>query len=235
MKKKSEFNYVFKVDEIKESNYVKKEKKKIRDRIFNSTTVLWIILIASIFLNIYQYFYIHEFDKFVKILFINKDNEFQWGGVTALVAIVSLTITAITTLRKNHAELVSKSRIEWLQKVKRIMAEYLRDLHYYPYLYSQHIDPYSGVDNLSLKKELTDLSKKIEENQYLLFMNLSDNLDNRQLNDCIENCANWINKMEDQRAANSYTFVYETTVVTNLLKVSRDYFKREWDKAKRGK
>lgn len=115
------------------------------------------------------------------------------------------------------------------------MAEYLRDLHYYPYLYSQYIEPSDGIDNPSLKKELDGLSKKIEENQYLLFMNLSDNSDNKQLNDCIENCVIWINKMDEQRAVNQYKFVYEDTVVTNLLKVSRDYFKREWDRAKRGK
>lgn len=80
MDKKEEFKYVFKVDKIEKSNYVKKEKKKIKEKIFNKTTFLTILLIIFIYLNIFQHFSHHEFDKFIKILFINKDNEFQWGG-----------------------------------------------------------------------------------------------------------------------------------------------------------
>lgn len=230
-----EIKYYFDVEEIKQSTYIKPEKKKIWEHIFNVRNLLLLLLLFSIGGNLFQFFLRHEFDNIVKILFINKDNEFQWAGVTALIAIISLLATAITTIRKNRADLVSKSRIDWIQKVKAIMAEYLKDVHYYPYLFKLYKEPYASVDNPKIKIELDELAKKIEENHYLLLLNLSDNDDNKELNDCIINCVTWINSMEKQWEINKYKFYYKDTVVSNLTRVSRDYFKREWDRAKKGK
>ena len=124
-----EIKYYFDVEEIKQSTYIKPEKKKIWEHIFNVRNLLLLLLLFSIGGNLFQFFLRHEFDNIVKILFINKDNEFQWAGVTALIAIISLLATAITTIRKNRADLVSKSRIDWIQKVKAIIAEYLKVVH----------------------------------------------------------------------------------------------------------
>lgn len=232
--KESESKYVYPVSKIEESAYDKPEKKKLKEKIFNERTLILFLLLFSILFNFIQFFSRHKFDNVVKILFINKNNEFQWAGVTALIAIISFLATAITTIRKNRADLVSKSRIDWIQKVKAIMAEYLRDVHYYPYLYILYKEASDDVSS-NLKNELNKLSKKIEENQYLLLMNLSDNEDNKEINTCIVDCVNWINKMDEQWKSNKLKFENKDTVVTNLTKVSRAYFKREWDKAKKGK
>lgn len=66
-------------------------------------------------------------------------------------------------------------------------------------------------------------------------MNLSNNTDNKQINQCITDCASWISNMETRFKKQEGEFRYYDTPVTNLMNVSRDYFKREWDRAKRGK
>lgn len=169
----------------------------------------------------------------LKDVFFNQTGNFQWAGIVALITIVSVISTAIIAVKRNRADLVSKSRIEWLQVNKKIMSEYLKDVHYYPYLFSKWKKALE--DGNPIKEELDELSQKIEQNQYLLLLNLGDNEDNTQINDCIIGCTLWTNSIQFAWDMNKQEINTKDTPVTNLLKVSRDYFNREWNKAKKGR
>lgn len=62
-----------------------------------------------------------------KIFFAN--NVFQWGGITAIIAIVTFGYTAYNTQRKNKMDLVSKARIEWLAETRGIIAEFTTEVY----------------------------------------------------------------------------------------------------------
>lgn len=122
------------------------------------------------------------------------------------------------------------------------MSVFLKDVHYYPFIYENLM----GISTKDSKypevlKEVNELATKIEEKQYLLLLNLSANDDNKEINKCINDCAKWIKNMptrweiQTKKGANKNGFKYKDTPTTNLLVVSRDYFKREWSKAKKGK
>ncbi|MCH4169405.1 MAG: hypothetical protein LKF42_09130 [Streptococcaceae bacterium] len=225
-------NEIFEVEEIKESKYAESKFKINRP---NMVILLLILLLASLAMNITQVVNQIGLSKFVNIVFINNDEKLEWAGITSVVAIISLVSTIIITVRKNRQDLVSKSRIEWLQVNKKIMAQYLKDVNYYPYFFQKIKILLEENNTLTFEIELEDLQKKIQENHYLLLMNLSDNPDNKQINTCITDCVKWINNMETRYNLQKNHFKYTNEPVTNLLKVSRDYYKREWDKAKQGK
>lgn len=289
---------VFEVEEISTSSYVDRRKIKMRDLLNAKYTkivvIIIVVIIESMFLldfnsirNVFQ----DNIIVFLRTIFLNKTGEFQWLGVTSIVAIFTLLFTSINTIKKNKADLVAKSRIEWIQEVKKIMSTYLRDVHYYPFIFENQrncelelkdkhgalnvlknfSDILSYNESLPMKKkkkikleikkleneneikkleieiekldisltkltiEVNELGSKIEESQYLLYLNFSENEDNREINQCITDCAHWIKNMPVRWDANRAEFKYNEVPVTNLLRVSRDYFKREWNKSKRGK
>lgn len=242
-------NEIFEVEEIEESSYaevdkkdlkrVKKYKIKVEEFLLDKHII---VIVCLVFIIVIEFLLINNKSKLLRMIFLNKDNEFQWLAGTAIAAILTFLFTSINTVKKNKADLVAKSRIEWIKEVKRIMSIFLTDVHYYPFLYEklQNITvEHSKYDEL--EKEVNELTLKIEENQNLLLLHLSDNDDNKQINDCITACGKWIMDMPNRwNILTSGGFVpgafdYENTPIENLLLVSRDYFKREWNKSKTGK
>ena len=107
-----------KLTKLKNIKVLKKGLKIIKWILFISMIVMIItIFVILIFKN-------RDLDLINK-LFFNKDDEFQWIGVTAIIAIFSFLFTAINNSKKNRQDLVSKSRIEWIQKVREDTAEYI--------------------------------------------------------------------------------------------------------------
>lgn len=239
---------VFEVKKIKRSNYAKVNEDKYSLKII----LLSILLTTSLTVNLLQYINHTGFFEFLGIIFLDKNGKFEWAGVTAIITVLSVSFTVIVTVSKNKADLVSKSRIEWLQKVKALMSKYLAEVHYYPdaYFRMRRLEDKLEAEKLLTKapnlqnvkgkyekqQEVVDeLLRSIEETQYLLLMNLSDNIDNQQINKCITDCTEWVNNMEVRYEKNPKDFIWKDVPVTNLMKVSRDYFKREWSKAKKGR
>lgn len=58
------------------------------------------------------------------ILFI--DGKFQWIAVTAVVAIFSFLFTAIDNRRNLNSDLISKTRIQWLNDTRELIAKYIK-------------------------------------------------------------------------------------------------------------
>lgn len=102
-----------------ESLFDSENKRKQRDRkgrkyayILTGLTILAILFYNRIILMNFM----------IKIFMIN--DEFQWGGITAIVAILTFGYTAYNNQKRNKIDLISKSRIEWLSTVREVEAEY---------------------------------------------------------------------------------------------------------------
>lgn len=83
----------------------------------------WFIYLLSlvflIFLTICIFW--HEFYLY---LFDSPDHKFQWIGATSIIAIITLEVNAWDNRRKFKADLISKSRIAWIENVGRTTAEF---------------------------------------------------------------------------------------------------------------
>ncbi|MDT2879880.1 hypothetical protein [Lactococcus lactis] len=213
---------------ISQSDYVPKKWDKFKSFINDGVIYLAIILIL-ILLNIWQFLCHGNPSEFLKTVFFNKSGEFQWLGVTAIIAACSFLGTSLISLQNRKVDLVSKSRIKWINDTKKLTALYLKDA----------IRLKNGTQNEKEKKEALD---RFRETRELLLLNYSDNEDNKQIRRCIKDCNKYIikwRKLKSQvksgQMKKSDLPKSPVNVISNLRMVSTDYFKREWDKAKKGK
>lgn len=240
---------VFEVKEIKNSVYKDLDKDELKGlpKCKNATKEFLkhkykIVIFCLIAIIVAEFLLINNKNKLLRLIFLTKENEFQWLAITSILAIATFLFTSINTVKKNKADLVAKSRIEWIQEVKQIMAIYLKDVTYYPFLFKKYAkNNTSDSKRLELETELNELALRIKQNKNLLLLHLSNNEDNKQLNECIQDCEKWIKNMrvrwriQTKGNTNVDLFEYKLTPIDNLLIVSREYFKREWDKSKKGK
>lgn len=111
----SDEKIIFEVEEIKESSYLEvKWLKKLNEYLKNKYLITFLIIIIGI-----QFYFNMKGSTFPWEIFYNKDGDFQWLAVTAISAMFTFFCTTIIALRKNKADLVAKSRIEWIQEAKK--------------------------------------------------------------------------------------------------------------------
>lgn len=242
---------IFEVEEIKKSSYAKVEKEdlkgvqkykmKVEEFLQDRHIIVILCLVAII---VVEFLLINNKSRLLRMIFLNKDNEFQWLAGTAIAAMLTFLFTSINTVKKNKADLVANARIEWIQEIKGIMATYLTDINYCLFLFQNLHIMSKDANNPEYEKkfrEVKELANKIIGNRNLLHLHLSDNEDNKQLNKCIDDCSEWIvdifEKVLEKKGndASVDKMEYKKTPINNLLLVSRDYIKREWDQAKNGK
>ncbi|WP_346929892.1 hypothetical protein [Clostridium sp.] len=89
---------------------------------------MWIIIcIFELFLILY-----FNFDRVRNIvlkMMLDSNGNFNWTVVTALAAVITIIFTWINNNKNIKANLVSKSRIEWIQEVRRVSVEFLDACH----------------------------------------------------------------------------------------------------------
>ena len=57
-------------------------------------------------------------DVLFNFFFISSDGKFNWIGITSVLEIITLSFNAWDRRRQFKADLVSKSRITWIQNVR---------------------------------------------------------------------------------------------------------------------
>lgn len=193
--------------------------------------LIWIFLIIT---NIFQYFKHHEFGNVINKIFINSEGRFEWAGVTALGAMGTLLSTIVLTIYKNRSDLVSKSRIEWLNNVKSLTSEYLSDCNMLPIL-AERKNQVGVSEKEVVEKEYREVYSRFAKNANLLLLNYSNNLDNAKIIECIEDCREYVQDWIHLYEKGILGIKFIGIPIKNLRVNSRDYFKREWKQAKRGR
>lgn len=219
-----------------------------------------------------------------RYLFQDKNDKFAWAGFTSVIAIITIAVTAWDNRRKFKADLISKSRIEWINRTKDTLSRYVAlerkvefDLGYMnvyresSYLYSKLPSDFPDLKEFSTKldaqiKIVNDRQSEIQVLLNNLEMTVSDSDDNKAIKNLIflVNFAknNFDKKLKDDFQKNkklidqeikfgkiknnsrykytnielAYLPVPEKIEKCNMKLVSEasKYFKREWEKAKRG-
>ena len=233
---------LYTVEEIKESNYKNYPNYRIPTmiRCLQKHVYCVGIILSIILINIV--IFIRPIISFFKILFVT-DKGFQWVSITAIVGLGTFIYNIYSTRKNNYYNTVSKARIEWIKEHRNNIAKLILDcdkclfkLKELDYLNNQEI---LKEDEISLKlDELSELNQEVELIINTLLLSLSSNDDNGQFTNCINDCGKWTQSINDAWGNiknRNTTISYDTTVIKNMMLVSQDYYKREWEKAKAGK
>lgn len=236
-----------------------KLKKSEKVRVFILVTLIVILIVLGSLvaieqsdLNMYGYKVWHL--RFFNHFFVDSDNKFNWIGITSVLAIVSLTFTAWDSRRKLKVDLVSKSRIQRLDKLKEHISLYCvaqqSRLVTLELVFRYHKDQTKngklsdwGSDQINKNHEVietntVDVSKSIA----LITLNLfrdNDTMETKLLKNIKridEEINEYQNLLTDKKYDEGYRYDMESEMkeIDDLLEYSAIYFKREWEKAKRG-
>ncbi|MCP8850831.1 hypothetical protein [Latilactobacillus sakei] len=182
-------------------------------------------------------------NKYIKFLFVTPKG-FNWVGVTSLVALISFTFTAWDSRRKINADLISKSRVQWIKEVRNMTAVMVTNAIYLTSVLPQEVDEDSA-------KRLRDSSTTLLEKATLikLYFPVNDS-DGRnkdlvdmviQVEDEISKYTNFINeeypKLDKAKIATKFGNIQKIMLddINELRDAVAVYTKEEWEKAKHGK
>lgn len=110
-------------DNFEISYNMKNKKRRVRKA---TGIVVCIMIIVAIFIMAVECW--GTISKILTAMFF-VNNVFQWGGITAIIAIITFGYTAYNTQRKNKMDLVSKARIKWLAETREIIAEFTTEVY----------------------------------------------------------------------------------------------------------
>lgn len=204
-----------------------------------------IVILATALLNIESI----RTSECVKFLFITEKNKFNWIGITSVLAIISLTVTSWDSRRKLKADLVSKSRIKWLETVRPLVAEFTTKSTYYIFVLSSKMSKYDENLAKADSKGTEELNARRVELQLLynkILLNTSNDSsnDNKLLLEPLKIVKNELDvgkvgkrldQMRKSKDAADKENAELNKKIENLVESSRIYFKKEWEKAKKGK
>ncbi|MFW2821534.1 hypothetical protein ACN50E_04310, partial [Levilactobacillus brevis] len=197
-------------------------------------TVVIIIVTIIIFIDWLNFFgagHLLWHSRFFNHFFVDGDNKFNWIGMTSVLAILSLTFTAWDSRRKLRADVVSKSRIQWISEARSIAGNLIgyeqkalaayRSLLAYNYRKSKTLEEFSKKMKRTLNDNVIDLSKY--RNLFLLYFEHQTNGEYTE-NNLVE-LANEIKKLSDEIshlvAINEYDYAIDSLVFISGWKARR--------------
>ncbi|KRL56659.1 hypothetical protein [Furfurilactobacillus rossiae] len=176
----------------------------------------------------------------MKFLFVDVHGKFEWIGITSVLAIVTLTYNAWDRRRQFRADLISKSRIKWMEQVRPLVANFYTDSKKYIF---DRLHANTKSQTLSIP-ELNNNLVKVQELYTQIILFTPDNESNELLLHSVKLVWGEIDNMSDYadlvatrkisksklQAVNDYMM----DLFNNGVKQSSKYFKLEWDRAKAG-
>lgn len=116
----------------------KAKLKKIKNVIRSMIWVWFFGCILAIFFDLlYHHGYIY---KVSEKIFLDNNHVFQWTSISAIAAIVALGITWFVNNKSIKANIVSHSRVEWIQKFKKEMIDLTQICYDIRELHEDHTD-----------------------------------------------------------------------------------------------
>lgn len=192
----------------------------------------------TMFINIWQ------------MLFFTKEGRFNWLSVTSIIAIVTFIWSFIYNRKKLKADLVSKARIDWMNQVRPLLAEYLAAVPKYMYMYNKVTLDHDEDTRSALDDKMDEIKRLYYELNLYIPTNDSNKVvlkDMELLWGELDNITSYYNYGVQKNLfgckENNYKHSdYETEVdkyISGLInKAAVDgskYFKKEWEKVKAGK
>lgn len=192
-----------------------------------------------------------------------NDVHFQWIGITAAIAAVGFIANLYWNKINFNANIKSKSRIDWMKTVRLLISEYVsnallaynenKKLNIKKLYTSSSKDGVNEIANRS-----NEVIHKYNLAKYQLKLYISEADDNEELNTKINNVDTklaeirakinnpsenniGIKKLYDVRNEDEI-LEYQGDIneielndtITELMKTAQKYFKKEWERAKRG-
>lgn len=168
---------------------------------------------------------------FMNIFLDHKDN-FQWLSITAIVALFGLGISIYNVYKTNNSNfkgnIVAKSRIEWIQEVRKNSAEFIALC----YDLSKLLDSQEFKEgDLETKKEIARLMYEVEKSGTLLTLYFGP--DSSENNDVIiviikELVNLFTHELNWKSKSDIFLDLNNLMALKDFLRI---YFKAEWKRA----
>lgn len=183
--------------------------------------------------------------RFFNHFFVEENNKFSWIGITSVLAIASLTFNAWDRRRQFNADLKSKSRIKWMAEVRPIVARFVEEIPNYIFLYHRFV--VDGEEDLNPK--LTEKMSSIRKDYYLIKLYVPTRSNEKLLRgiELLHEELHYLPAYYDYGIKNGliakgiathpYANVvnkYVSDLINYTVEDAQEYFKDEWERAKRG-
>lgn len=180
-----------------------------------------------------------NYRQVISCLFFDKENKFNWIGITSILAIVTLTFNAWDRRRQFRADLVSKSRIEWIKQIRPIISDYLNDAVEYIYE-TRQVKSYeeNNADKKRIHEEITkknNVYTSFNKNYTLLMLIIPTNSSNIKIIAPIKEIRLFIAKLDITKIEKDEMTLKAGSLVENSIQTINEYLKNEWERAKKGK
>lgn len=230
----------------------KKEKKSINvfKLIFYNFFLIVILIMAIDSIDLFYFrgkiLHILWNLRVFRHFFVDKDGKFIWLGATSIITVITLGVNAWDNRRKFRADLISKSRIKWIADTKQIISEYYQVFSEYIYVYHKFFMEKRPEESEKLNNKLTGLMGKIRQKYYEISLSIPDNESNEPLLRNVKltfgelnNIGKYYEYGRNQlfEARNPYYTVvdnYISNLINTGVRDSSIYFKKEWERAKKG-
>lgn len=189
-------------------------------------------IVASLLIMLFIWWWIVDSKSIISVLgflFITENEKMNWIGLTGIIAIVGLLYNLYDGRRRFRGDIVSKSRIDWMKKVRTLVATFISD--YDLLLFT--------MNNKNAEKaeiivgDTNGLATRIKRNYYEILLYVPDNKSNALLLDNIEELYNFL--AEEYTSSISDEKIHEIKhLIKKTVSDSREYFKNEWEIAKKG-
>ncbi|WP_197241224.1 hypothetical protein [Bacillus cereus] len=173
--------------------------------------------------------YAKSTENWFDIFFDQSTGNFQWASIAAIVAFIAALINIFNGYKTNKsnfkANVVAKSRIEWIQEVRKKSVDFMSACHnLFEFIRSQDENPRNKEEFLKLKHE-------VEKHGALLILYFGP--DSNKNNDFIVSIVATI--LDLTRNSRGWYDEMELPILADRVDVLRDflriYFKAEWKRA----
>lgn len=189
-------------------------------------------IVASLLIMLFIWWWIVDSKSIISVLgflFITENEKMNWIGLTGIIAIVGLLYNLYDGRRRFRGDIVSKSRIDWMKKVRTLVATFISD--YDLLLFTMNNKNAEKAENIV--GDTNGLATRIKRNYYEILLYVPDNKSNALLLDNIEELYKFL--AEDYTSKISKEKINEIKhLIKKTVSDSREYFKNEWEIAKKG-
>lgn len=215
--------------------------------LFWTALVILIIIVGGI--RVWWIFDLNSLSRVFSFLFVTDKNKMNWIGLTGIIAIAGLIYNLYDGRRRFRGDIISKSRIDWMKNVRPLIANYVTDISNYMYFYYLHANSKNPDRKQKLNEILTERMRLIRIEYYQINLYIPKNKSNKLILDNIYLLYGELDyigpyydyglknfKIGNEKRTNYEVVVdeYISDLINKTVRDSSEYFKVEWEKAKRG-